>query len=245
MGRKAPLAVSADRGLCGKNRRLHPMPVAADPRPASVKPTFHSMPERHPAILFDFDGVLADTEPLHWRCWNEVLAPLGLSVTWDDYREHCVGISDRDFLARLGALGRPPRTVEELWPFYPLKKKLFAERATAGGLIAEELKDILRRLDPRRLAVVTSSSRPEIEAVLRAENVLDHFGTAVYGDEVARLKPDPEPYQTAMRRLGVEEAIALEDSGPGIESARRAGCEVIEVRDAKDVPRLLRERLRL
>lgn len=203
------------------------------------------MHKEHPAILFDFDGVLADTEPLHWRCWNDVLAPLGLSVTWDDYRLHCVGISDRDFLARLGALGCPPRSVDELLPYYPLKKKLFSERAVSGNLISEDLKAILRRLDPRRLAVVTSSSRPEIEAVLRAENVLDCFGAAVYGDEVSRLKPDPEPYQTAMRRLGVGHAIALEDSAPGIESARRAGCEVIRVREAGEVPRLLRERLGL
>lgn len=199
----------------------------------------------HPAILFDFDGVLADTEPLHWRCWNEVLAPIGLSVSWDDYRRHCVGISDRDFLARLGALGSPPRTVDELWPFYPLKKKLFAERATAGGLISDEMKALLNSLDPARLAVVTSSSRQEIEAILKAEGVLENFSAAVYGDEVSRLKPDPEPYATAMRRLGVDRAIALEDSGPGLESARRAGCEVIAVQHPSEVPRLLRERLAL
>ncbi len=199
----------------------------------------------HPAILFDFDGVLADTEPLHWRCWNEVLAPIGLSVSWDDYRRHCVGISDRDFLARLGALGAPPRTADELWPFYPLKKNIFSQRATSGGLIADEMKSLLARFDPRRLAVVTSSTRVEIEAILKAEGVLERFGAAVYGDEVSRLKPDPEPYRTAMQRLGVDHAIALEDSGPGLESARRAGCEVIAVHHPREVPRLLRERLAL
>lgn len=201
------------------------------------------MPRNHPAILFDFDGVLADTEPLHWRCWNAVLAPIGLQVTWDDYRRNCVGISDRDFLERLGALGNPPRTVDELWPYYPLKKKLFAERATSGGLIADDLKALLSRLDPGRLAVVTSSSRQEIEAILKAEGVLQNFGAAVYGDEVSRLKPDPEPYRTAMERLGVDHAIALEDSGPGLESARRAGCEVISVCHPSEVPHLLRQRL--
>jgi HAD superfamily hydrolase (TIGR01509 family) len=197
------------------------------------------------AILFDFDGVLADTEPLHWQCWNEVLRPAGLEVSWEDYREHCVGISDRDFLARLGSLADPPRTVDELLPFYPLKKQLFAERATQGGLIPTELKAILRRLDPQRLGVVTSSSRQEIEPILRAEGVLERFGAAVYGDEVRRLKPDPEPYRTAMDRLGVRRAVALEDSAAGLESARRAGCDVIEVRHPADVPRLLRERLAL
>ncbi len=203
------------------------------------------MPDSHPAVLLDFDGVLADTEPLHWQCWNEVLRPLGLAVTWDDYQLHCVGISDRDFLARLGALGCPPRSVDELWPFYPLKKRIFSQRAASGGLISEEMKAVLSMLDPGRLAVVTSSSRLEIEAILKAENVLDRFGAAVYGDEVRRLKPDPEPYLTAMRRLGADRAIALEDSGPGIESARRAGCEVIEVRHPGEVPSLLRQRLSL
>jgi HAD superfamily hydrolase (TIGR01509 family) len=192
------------------------------------------------AILFDFDGVLADTEPLHWQCWNEALRQTGLEVTWDDYRRHCVGISDRDFLARLGALATPPRTVDELLPYYPLKKKLFAERATRGGLIQPELKELLAGLDPRRLAVVTSSSRQEIEPILRAEGVLDRFGAAVYGDEVRRLKPDPEPYRTAMQRLGATRAVAFEDSAAGIESARRAGCEVIEVSEARKVPELLR-----
>jgi len=192
------------------------------------------------AILFDFDGVLADTEPLHWQCWNEVLRETGLEVSWDDYRRHCVGISDRDFLARLGSLATPPRTVDELLPYYPLKKRLFAERATRGGLIHEELKELLEQLDPRRLAVVTSSSRQEIEPILRAEGVLERFGAAVYGDEVRRLKPDPEPYRTAIERLGARRAVALEDSAAGIESARRAGCEVIEVSEAREVPRLLR-----
>ncbi|MGC8760470.1 MAG: HAD family hydrolase [Bryobacteraceae bacterium] len=203
------------------------------------------MNENSTAILFDFDGVLADTEPIHWQCWNEALRAVGLEVTWENYRRHCVGISDRDFLARLGALAQPPRSVDELLPFYPLKKKLFAGRATCGSLIDPELKSLLHRLPPGRLAVVTSSSRQEIEPILRAEGILERFGTAVYGDDVRRLKPDPEPYRLAMQRLGAHRAIVLEDSAAGIESALRAGCEVIEVRDPREVPRLLRQRLAL
>ena len=47
------------------------------------------------SILFDFDGVLADTEPLHWATWAEVLKPLGVTLTWDYYSRHAVGIDDR------------------------------------------------------------------------------------------------------------------------------------------------------
>ncbi len=196
-------------------------------------------------ILLDFDGVLADTEPLHWQCWNDTLRPLGLGVSWEDYQLHCVGISDREFLERLGALGNPPRSVDELLPYYPLKKVLFQKRATAGGLVPAELKQLLAMIPPQRLAVVTSSSRQEIEPVLRAEQIHHLFGAAVYGDDVRRLKPDPEPYQLAMQRLGVSSAIALEDSGPGMESARRAGCEVIQVRHPSQVQGILRQRLNL
>lgn len=198
-----------------------------------------------PAILLDFDGVLADTEPLHWQCWNETLRPVGLQVSWEDYQRHCIGISDREFLERLGSLGDPPRSVQELLPYYPMKKELFRQRATTGRLVPVELKELLGRISPERLAVVTSSSRQEIEPILRAEQIDQMFGAAVYGDDVSRLKPDPEPYETAMERLGVSRAIALEDSGPGLESARRAGCEVIQVSHPREVAGILKRRLGL
>lgn len=195
------------------------------------------------AILFDFDGVLADTEPLHWACWNEALGSLGVSISWEAYAEHCIGISDRAFLEALGRVSIPPRPLDELWPTYPLKKKLFAERAVTGNLIAAETKALLEELSPLKLAVVTSSAASEIGAILMAESILDCFQATVYGDEVVNLKPDPEPYLTAMQRLGVTRALVLEDSAPGIASGKAAGCEVIEVKRASDVPALVRARL--
>lgn len=201
------------------------------------------MPLHLPAILFDFDGVLADTEPLHWTCWNEVLAPLGVQIGWEEYQRYCVGISDREFLEVLGRHAQPQRTLDELWPLYPAKKKIFAARATSGTLVAAPIKQMLVELAAHPLAVVTSSSRQEIEAILSAEGILDRFQTLVYGDEVTKLKPDPEPYATAMQRLGVTSAIALEDSAPGKESARRAGCTLIEVGSASETPALIKAAL--
>lgn len=195
------------------------------------------------AILFDFDGVLADTEPLHWACWNEALGSLGVSISWDAYRENCIGISDRAFLEAMGRVSIPPRALDELWPTYPLKKKIFAERATQGNLIPAETKALLEELQGIPLAVVTSSAASEISAILKEENVLHRFQATVYGDEVANLKPDPEPYLTAMQRLGVTSGLVLEDSLPGMASGRAAGCEVIAVKNAADVPALVRARL--
>ena len=56
------------------------------------------------AILFDFDGVLADTEPVHWACWAEVLRPFGAALTWEYYRDHGIGIDDKEMLRMLAAL---------------------------------------------------------------------------------------------------------------------------------------------
>ena len=166
----------------------------------------HLQPE---AILFDFDGVLADTEPLHWECWGEVIRPLGMSISWQNYQEHCVGISDREFLETLGRVSHPPRSIDELWPLYPMKKKMLAERASTGTLISPEMKALLQELSNYQLAVVTSSAAIEISSILQAEKVLSLFQTCVYGDQVQNLKPNPEPYLTAMQRLGVSRAIVL------------------------------------
>ena len=197
------------------------------------------------AVLFDFDGVLADTEPLHWECWNQAIAPLGMTISWPAYAANCIGISDRKFLETLGRVSTPQRTLEELWPVYPDKKRIFATRAAMGGIMPADNKALLAGLDGLKLALVTSSARQEIEPLLRAEGVLELFDTRVYGDDVNNLKPHPEPYLTAIERLGARAALALEDSGPGIASARAAGCEVLEIRNAAETAARLRARLGL
>jgi HAD superfamily hydrolase (TIGR01509 family) len=191
------------------------------------------------AILFDFDGVLADSEPLHWRCWREVLAPLGLDLSWDYYERECIGVADREMLERLGRLTDPPHALDKLWPLYPLKKEKFRLLVESEKLIPPATIQAIRGLRGYRLAVVTSSMQAEILPILEREGVLSLFQACVYGDSVKRLKPDPEPYLLARSLLGVSRALVLEDSAAGQASGRAAGCDVLAVRNAADVPRLL------
>ena len=60
------------------------------------------------AILFDFDGVLADTEPIHYACWREIMVPFGIELGWDFYRNNCIGVSDRLMVAQLASERVPP-----------------------------------------------------------------------------------------------------------------------------------------
>jgi beta-phosphoglucomutase len=195
------------------------------------------------AIFFDFDGVLLDTEPVHWATWAEMLATVGLTLTWDYYRDCCIGIDDRDMLRTMAQAADPPRDWESLWALYPAKKKLFQARMASPPFEPALLKMLPALHREYRTAVVSSSSASEIEPLLEAAGIRPHFDTIVGGEMVARHKPAPEPYLLAAERLGVRHALVLEDSAAGIASGRAAGFEVIAVKHPQEVVGLLRERL--
>jgi HAD superfamily hydrolase (TIGR01509 family) len=194
------------------------------------------------AILFDFDGVLADTEPVHWVCWAEVLKPLGVILSWEYYRDHCIGIDDRDMLRKMAACSDPPADWETMWAQYPKKKELFRARMLHAPPFDAALDGLLGRLHCKyKLAVVSSSSRTEIDPLLIAGGLREHFDTLVCSEDLPRerLKPAPDPYLLAARRTGAQMPVVLEDSAAGVASGRAAGFEVIAVKAAADVPRLL------
>lgn len=192
------------------------------------------------AILFDFDGVLADTEPLHFEAWRDTLAPAGVKLTWKVYVSACIGLADKEMVEMLGRKSDPPKPVSELWPLYPQKKKIFQTLAEPRRLVDRPVLDTLILLSDYLLGVVTSSARSEVEPILEKDGVLPLLDTAVYGDQVTRLKPDPEPYRIAIERLGAQRALVFEDSPSGLASARAAGCDVIHVPQPKDLPALIR-----
>jgi beta-phosphoglucomutase len=195
------------------------------------------------AIFFDFDGVLLDTEPVHWTCWSEMLRTVGLELTWEYYRDECIGIDDRDMLRVMARQADPPRDWESLWSLYPAKKGLFQARMT-NPLFEAELKGMLPDLArDYRLAVVSSSSCVEIEPILVAGGLREYFETVVGGESVKRHKPAPEPYLLAAERLGVTRALVIEDSAAGIESGRAAGFEVIAVKHPREVAGAVRKRI--
>ncbi|MEO8592396.1 MAG: HAD family phosphatase [Candidatus Solibacter sp.] len=197
------------------------------------------------AIFFDFDGVLLDTEPIHCACWAEILAPAGITLSWEYYRENAIGIDDRDVLRTLARNATPPLDFDTLWALYPAKRRLFQQRV-ADPPFDSELKTLLPSLErDYKLAVVSSSSASEIEPLLVAGGIRQHFQTIVGGSDVTRHKPAPEPYLLAGSRLGVERALVLEDSAAGIASARAAGFEVLPVRHPSEVAGLIRDRLGL
>ena len=197
------------------------------------------------AILFDFDGVLADSEPVHFECWQEILRRFDLDLDWKTYCEQGIGISDRKLLAFLSERADPPVDVELLIAEFPRKKDMFRARMLKRRPFSAEVFELLQELRGYRLAVVTSSGQTEVEPVLERAGLRNYFQAIVYGGDVQQHKPAPDPYLLAVEKLGVRSALAVEDSNAGEASARAAGLDVLRVGTASEMPAMLRRRLGL
>ncbi len=195
------------------------------------------------SVLFDFDGVLVDSEPIHFECWREVLAPFGVDLDWATYERTCIGVADRPMVAALCREIAPPADFERVWAEYPRKNALYRARVEASQPILAPTIEMIASLDGLKLAVVSSSHRTEVEPLLVAAGIRPRFGAIVCGDDVTRHKPDPEPYRKAAAILGARAPLVVEDSPAGAASGRAAGFAVLEVRNAGEVPARVREAL--
>ena len=188
-------------------------------------------------ILFDFDGVLADTECFHWRAWREALEPYSPKLDWETYQRRCVGTSDVQMLHFFSEITRKPISVDEVRSLYPQKRKIFQALATTRPVIDERLVHLLAGPKGVQFAVVTSSNQVEVEPILRQAGMLDLLSAVVYGNNVKHYKPHPEPYQLALERLNIQpsEAVVFEDSPSGIRSGLAAGCRVVAVKAPEEL----------
>lgn len=197
---------------------------------------------KYDSILFDFDGVLADTEPIHYQCWLEVLAPFGIEPSWDYYQRECIGISDRLMVERIST----PALFDQIWSKYADKQALFRHKLTLKSPFLEETAALISDLSPRyKLAVVSSSGRTEVEPPIVRAGLREHFQAMVCGREAGNLKPAPDPYLHAAELLGAENPLVVEDSAAGEASGLAAGFEVLRVTSAESVPGDLRTLLGL
>jgi beta-phosphoglucomutase len=198
------------------------------------------------ALLFDFDGVLADTEPLHFACWSEIVQPFGIQLDWDYYQKQCVGVTDRSMVERLAAGKIPPVNPDEILSQYPRKKDMFRAHLEHSPPFLPETLALVRELRKYyKLAVVTSSGRTEIEPALKRAGILHLFETLVCGKEVPNSKPAPDPYLRAAELLRASRPLVVEDSNAGVASGIAAGFEVLRVSTPQSMPTEVRAKLGL
>jgi beta-phosphoglucomutase len=197
------------------------------------------------AAIFDFDGVIANSEPLHFRSMQEALRTEGIEITEAEYYSLYLAHDDRGALRRaLEHHGRPagPGFIETLTG-RKMERFLVVLRDVAFFPGAASLVRALAERMP--VAIASGARREEIDAILTAGGLRDAFTAVVGVDDVTRTKPHPEPYLTAMGRLTREapgllpaQCLAFEDSVPGILSARSAGMKVVAVANSYPAEKL-------
>ena len=183
-------------------------------------------------VVFDFDGVLADTELLHLRAYQDVLSRRGWTLDESAYFERYLGYNDVEMLRLYASDHGLALDAAGIAVLMREKTACYLDQLDTGPILYPGAEACVRALGRRfPLAIASGSLRDEIMRILRAAGLTDAFRAVVSADDVAHSKPAPDPYLAAAAALGLAPAgcIAIEDSHWGLDSARTAGMRTIAI----------------
>jgi len=184
------------------------------------------------ALLLDFNGTLSEDEPILCGIFQELFEEAGKPVTDEEYYAQLAGFADREIVRMW--LGRDDTAI--------LERKTERYRKLAdGSTVSDEAREAVREAAKVvAVAIVSGSSRAEIEPVLQAAGIADAITLIVSEDDIQRSKPDPEGYLIALQLLGLEpgDAAAVEDSEAGVAAAKAAGLHTVGVTTTQSAERL-------
>ncbi|UJW85281.1 HAD family hydrolase [Devosia sp. SL43] len=188
------------------------------------------IPKPGAALLFDIDGTLADTDPLHLRAFNQTFEPYGHHFDKPRFALELQGLANEAIARRFV----PHLSPEEGMAVMRGKEELFRDLARTEIHAVPGLFALLDLADAAGLpmAAVTNAPRANAELILTGLGITHRFRAVVIGEELAHGKPHPLPYLEGLRLLGAsaEHSVAFEDSRTGITSATSAGIATIGIR---------------
>ena len=197
------------------------------------------------AIIFDFDGVIVDSEPLHYQAFVLVGKSLNFEMTWEQYLNQYIGFDDRDafryMLAQAIEGGHTPdienvqKTLDELIEKKRITFEALAEMGTAAILGSVELIEEAHDAG-LPIAIASGAVHADIDQMLNLLKIRDKFEIIVAADDVEHSKPDPTTFAMAFQKLSAkypdagltpETTIAIEDTRAGLDSAIGAGLQTL------------------
>ena len=197
------------------------------------------------AIVFDFDGVLVDSEALHFRAQRDALLTAGIAIEKDEYYSHYLAYDDRGAIRIALERHGQPSDRERVVELARIKAQRYAELLPEVPFFAGARELVRALATDYPLGVASGALHREIEAILTAGGLRDAFTAIVGADDVGHTKPHPEPYLTAMQRLAPRapglrpaECLVFEDSVPGIASGLAAGMKVVGITNSYSADKL-------
>ena len=189
-------------------------------------------------VIFDFDGVIADTERLHLRAFQQVLSRGPLTLTEEAYDARYLGYDDAGLLDALAADHGRRLSAAEVERLVAAKGRRYDDLVGAGEVVFPDAPDCIARLAAEViLGIASGALHAEIEAILEGAGLRRHFAAIVAADDVERSKPAPDSYVRAVELLSAEldrpaspsGFVAIEDSRWGIEAATAAGLPCVGI----------------
>ncbi len=186
------------------------------------------------ALIFDFDGVLVDTEPLHMRAWMDVLSPFRILFSKEDYYARYIGLNDRDFLAKIFGEKKKPFTSKSSERLIHQKEGKTKESLSKNIPLMEGADDFLKKSALQYpLGLVTGALPNEVYFILDRLDWRKLFSVIITSGDIEKGKPDPEGFLKAFEQLRTLEdwtppleksqCLIFEDSQNGILAAKNAG----------------------
>jgi beta-phosphoglucomutase len=190
------------------------------------------------AVIFDLDGTLVETEPLHFASFNQVLRLDGIEIGFEDYTTRLIGLNDRDCFTAVLRENRKDASDDHVAKLIARKTVVYqamvAERDVLYPGAEKFVRDCAHRFP---LMIATGTLRAEAEAILRRAGLRELFLDIIAADDVEHGKPEPDGFIAALGRIGyllrqrdpvlADECLVVEDTQAGIEAARRAGMKVL------------------
>ena len=189
------------------------------------------------AVFFDFDGVIADSEPLHLRAYQKVLQPEGIELPKEDYYARYLGYDDVGLFQALARDRGIAVTTAKVDGWVDSKSQIIEQLLSSDAIVFPGAAECVRMFAGRvPVAVASGALEPEIAMVLRHAGLLDCFRAIASASDGVRGKPAPDLYLLAMAKLqalgasiDASSCIAIEDSHWGLEAARKAGLRCVAV----------------
>jgi beta-phosphoglucomutase len=191
------------------------------------------------AVIFDFNGIIVDDEPIHFQLFQRVLGEEGIVLTEEAYYARYLGFDDRGAFQTGFQENNRPISSAELQKLIERKAKYYLGAIRNHVAIFPGVKSLLTTLSPSLpLAVASGALRHEIETILTTAGLLNSFKTIVSAEDVTRGKPEPEIFLKALAALNAQhngtpipaaDCVVIEDSKEGIRGARRAGMKCLAV----------------
>ena len=200
------------------------------------------------AVIFDFDGVITDSEVLHLRAFNRILGRFNVEISTRDYYQKYLGLSDKDCFRTL-IKNRVLRSSESQIPkLIEQKNHIFEELARTEGRTIEGVNGFLRMLQQNKvpMAICSGALMSEIMLLLEEAELEHFFSTIVSAEQVKKGKPDPEGFILTLQKLNkgnqnpiaANQCIVIEDSHWGLDAAKAAGMHCIAVTNTYEAEQL-------